>query len=228
MQKKYIPFAVFFVALLVFLAHFGTRYTTVAKPAFVFADTEKQIYLTFDDGPSTKVTGAILDTLKEENVKATFFVVGDRVYGRREILRRMADEGHSIGVHSKTHIASQIYASDEALLKDISACAAVIEDVTGHVPTLYRFPYGGEKRARQKALVEAQGYTVVSWNAECGDGIAKSATAESILKTAIKTAGNKSRVVLLMHDGAGHEATVEALPRIIAHFREAGYAFRAF
>ncbi len=228
MQKKYIPFAVFFVALLVFLAHFGTRYTTAAKPAVVFADTEKQIYLTFDDGPSTKVTGAILDTLNKENVKATFFVVGDRVYGRREILRRMAKEGHSIGVHSTTHIASQIYASDEALLKDIADCAAVIRDVTGVSPTLYRFPYGGEKRARQKSLVEAQGYTVISWNAECGDGVAKNATAESIVETAVRTAGNKTRVVLLMHDGAGHGATVEALPRIIAHFREAGYAFRAF
>ncbi len=228
MQKKYIPFAVFFVALLVFLAHFGTRYTTAAKPAFVFADTEKQIYLTFDDGPSTKVTSAVLDVLKEEKVPATFFLVGEHIATRRGIVRRMAEEGHSIGVHSMTHIASQIYASEEALLKDIADCAAAIKDVTGAAPSLYRFPYGGEQRARQKSLVEAQGYTVVSWNAECGDGIAKDATAESILKTAIKTAGNKSRVVLLMHDGAGHEATVEALPRIIAHFREAGYAFRAF
>lgn len=226
MQKKYIPLAVFFVALLVFLAHFGTRYTTAAKPAFVFAE-EKQIYLTFDDGPSTKVTSAVLDVLKEEDVPATFFLVGEHIPLRRDLVKRMAEEGHSIGVHSMTHVASKIYASDEALLKDIADCAACIEEATGIAPTLYRFPYGGEQRARQKALVEAQGYTVVSWNAECGDGIAKSATAESIFATAVKTAGNRRRVVLLMHDGAGHGETARALPRIIAHFREEGYAFCA-
>ncbi len=228
MQKKYIPFAVFFVALLMFLAHFGTRYTTAAKPVSVFAEEEKAIYLTFDDGPSTKVTTAVLDVLDREGVKATFFVVGDRICGRRDIMRRMAEAGHAIGVHSNTHVATEIYASDEALLKDIEACAEVIKEAAGVTPTLYRFPYGGERRKRQKALVEAQGYTVVGWNAECGDGVARDATAESIYRTAVSTAGSKRRVVLLMHDGAGHTATAEALPRIIAHFREAGYDFRTF
>lgn len=228
MQKKYIPLAVFFVALLVFLAHVGSRYTTAVRTAFVFAEEERSVYLTFDDGPSTKVTGSVLDTLEKEGVKATFFVVSDRVCGRQDLLKRMAEEGHSVGVHSATHVASEIYASDEALLKDIAACAKVVREVTGVSPTLYRFPYGGEKRTRQKALVEAQGYTVIGWNAECGDGVAKNATAESIYETAVKTAAGKKRVVLLMHDGAGHTATAEALPRIIAHFREAGYVFRAF
>ncbi len=227
MQKKFIPLAVFFAALLVFLAHFGTRYTTAARPAFAFAESEKEIFLTFDDGPSTKVTGAILDVLKEERTPATFFAVGEHIPGRREILQRAVAEGHSVGVHSMTHVYKEIYASDASLLKDVADCAAAIEEATGVKPTLYRFPYGGERRKRQRALIEAQGYTVVGWNAECGDGIAKDATAESIFETAVRTAGKKRRVVLLLHDGAGHEATAEALPRIIAHFREEGFAFRA-
>ena len=95
MQKKYLPLAVaVLVTLLVLFAHLGAR-LTMATPAFTFADTGREVYLTFDDGPSTVVTGRILDTLKEENVKATFFIVGDRVFGREETLKRIAREGHT-------------------------------------------------------------------------------------------------------------------------------------
>ena len=144
MQKRYIPLAVFFVVLLVFLAHFGAR-LSLAVPAHTYADapTEKKVYLTFDDGPSTKVTNCVLDVLAEQNVKATFFVVSDRAYGRNEVLRRIAAEGHTLGVHSKSHRYSEIYASDEAFMKDIDGCAKAIKAITGIVPHVYRFPGGG-------------------------------------------------------------------------------------
>ena len=225
MQKRYIPVAIFFVVLLIILAHFSGR--ALAVPAsFTYAE-EKSVYLTFDDGPSNSVTTPILDALKEENVKATFFIVSDRGHGREEILKRMATEGHSIGVHSATHRYSEIYASDEALLADIDRCAAFIKQTTGITPTCYRFPGGSRNKAR-RALVEQHGYRIVDWNAVCGDEEMKNAGADTLLATALKTSKGKSKVVLLMHDSASHKATTAALKNIIASFREQGYTFRTY
>ena len=225
MQKRYIPIAIFFVVLLIILAHFSGR--ALAVPAsFTYAE-EKCVYLTFDDGPSNSVTTPILDILKEEQVKATFFVVSDRAHGREDVLKRIADEGHSIGVHSATHNYSEIYSSDEALLKDINKCAAFIKATTGISPTLYRFP-GGSKNKARRALVQEHGYRIVDWNAVCGDEELKNASADVLVKTALDTAKSKREVVLLLHDSASHKATVAALKKIIASFREQGYSFRSY
>ena len=226
MQRKFIPVAVFFVALLLLLAHLGARITAV--PTFTFA-AEKSVYLTFDDGPSTVVTERILDTLKEKNIKATFFVVGDRIKGREDTLRRIAREGHTLGVHSQTHNYSQIYASDAALLADVEACAETVRRVTGITSRVYRFPGGGGKnKERQTTLLRKQGYRVVGWNAVCGDEEIANADADELYRTSVSTSAGKGRVVLLLHDSATHRATAEALPYIIEHFQEDGYTFCAF
>ena len=226
MQKKYVPFVLFFTLLLVFAAHLGAQLVRSA-PAFTFA-AEKRVYLTFDDGPSTVVTNRILDTLQRENVRATFFLVSDRAAGREETVRRIAAEGHSIGVHSATHDYAAIYASDEALLADADRCKAALQAITGRAPHLYRLPGGGgTDAARRTRLMEEHGYTVVGWNAVCGDA-ERGATADTLLKTSIETAAVRNSVVLLLHDGAFHDATARALPQIIAWFRGHGYAFCAF
>ena len=226
MQKRYLPIAVFFVVLLLILAHFSGR--ALAVPAsFTYAEG-KQVYLTFDDGPSDSVTTPILDTLKKEEVKATFFIVSDRARTRTPILKRMAKEGHTIGVHSATHIYSQIYASHEALLQDIDECAAFIKATTGITPTCYRFPGGCYKHEDRRNLVKNHGYTIVDWNAECGDGVKGGATAEELVQNARESAKGKTKVVLLMHDSAYCKATRAALPEIIAVFKEQGYTFCAF
>lgn len=227
MQRKYIPFAVLFVAILLLLAHLGGRMTAV--PVFSFADETKTVYLTFDDGPSTVVTGNILDTLEEENIKATFFIVGERAESRKEVLRRIAREGHTLGIHSSTHDYKSIYASDEAFLRDVDECAELVREVTGVTSRVYRFPGGGGKdNSRRTALLRAKGYRVVGWNAVCGDEEIRGADADTLYKTAVSTSKGKNSVVLLLHDSAPHRATAEALPRIIAYFREQGYEFRAF
>lgn len=229
MQKRLIPFAVGFIAvLLVLFAHFGARFTRTA-PAFSFpcASEAREIYLTFDDGPSTRVTGDILDTLRNERVKATFFVVGERIPGREETLRRIAAEGHTIGVHSQTHRYGEIYASNEAFLRDVEACRNAIEKTAQVEPRCYRFPGGGE-HAEKRKLLEERGYTIVSWNAVCGDEEIPGASAETLAKTALSTAKDKTCVILLLHDSATHRATAEALPAIISGFREKGYAFKTF
>lgn len=225
MRKKYISVVFLLALLLVLFAHFGARVT--AQPTFTYAE-EKKIYLTFDDGPSTVVTGRILDTLKQENVKATFFIVSDRAETRQSTLRRIAAEGHTLGVHSKTHDYKKIYASKESLKQDITACAAAIERITGVKPTCYRFPGGETKAHPWSAFVENMGYRVVSWNAVCGDEEIPNASAQTLFDTSVKTAQGIRSVILLLHDSAPHKATAEALPEIIAHFRKLGYTFCAF
>ena len=227
MQKKFIPAAVLFVILLVLIAHFGARLTTV--PTFTHADEEKRVYLTFDDGPSTVITNAVLDVLEEEGVKATFFVVGARVEGREETLQRIVDEGHTIGVHSNTHEYKKIYASEKAFLEDIDACAAIIKKITGITPRVYRFPGGGlNHEMKYTPLVEERGYQVVRWNAVCGDAEIPNAAKTTLIQRAAETSKGKCPVVLLLHDSAKNFSTAEALPEIIAHFRAEGYAFSSY
>ena len=91
--------------------------------------TEKRIWLTFDDGPTDSTTPKILDILENENVKATFFVVGRQIAGREKILLREAGEGHAIGIHTYTHEYNKIYASADALRKDIDLCSKAIRSV---------------------------------------------------------------------------------------------------
>ena len=226
MQKRYIPIALFFALLLMLLAHFTGRASAVPA-AFTYAES-KEVYLTFDDGPSDSVTTPILDTLKKEKVKATFFIVSDRGRGREKILKRMASEGHTLGVHSATHNYSQIYASNEALLKDIDECAAFIKKTTGVTPRVYRFPGGAFTHPERRALVEGHGYQVVDWNAVCGDEEIPNASTEILVSTALKTAKGKGKVVLLLHDSAPHKKTAQALPEIISSFKEQGYTFCTF
>ena len=225
MQRRFIPALMLFVALLLLLAGLGARMTSV--PAISFAAEAKEIYLTFDDGPSTSVTEKVLDILKEEDVRATFFIVGDRVQGREKTLRRIAAEGHTLGVHSQTHVYSEIYSSADALLRDAESCAETIRRVTGISPRVYRFPGGGKHPASAK-LLRKRGYTIVSWNAVCGDEEIRGADADTLYASAVKTAEGKDPVILLLHDSASHRPTAEALPRIIAHFRAEGYTFSAF
>ena len=225
MQKKSLTIAVFlFGLLLVLLAHLSGR--TMATPVFTFAE-EREVYLTFDDGPSTAVTEKILDTLKAEEIKATFFVVGERIPGREKTLRRIRDEGHTIGVHSDSHRYETIYASDAAFLEDVEACADRILKTADVTATVYRFP-GGGRHPSKDALLTERGYHIVDWNAVCGDEEIPGADAKTLTERAIATAKGKRRVVLLLHDSAPHGATAEALPAIIEYFRGENYVFKAF
>lgn len=227
MYKKLLPATLLFAFMLTLFAFLGVRTETTST--FSLAEERKEIYLTFDDGPSTVVTNRILDTLKEENVKATFFIVSDRAQTRKETLRRIVAEGHTVGVHSASHEYSKIYASDEALLSDVDECAAFIKETTGITPTVYRFPGGGSSaRERQTALLREKGYRVVGWNAVNGDEEIYGANADTLVQEALKTSAGKNSVVLLMHDSAHHKETANALPRIIAYYREQGYVFCAF
>ena len=189
--------------------------------------TEKRIWLTFDDGPTDSTTPKILDILENENVKATFFVVGRQIAGREKILLREAGEGHAIGIHTYTHEYNKIYASADALRKDIDLCSKAIRSVLPDFNSdLYRFP-GGSYNVKHEliAAVENAGYRHFDWNASAEDAVSPNTPASVLYQNVLDSAGSKSEVILLMHDGVGYKETIKCLPSVIKHFREKGFAF---
>lgn len=190
---------------------------------------KKVIYLTFDDGPSDN-TIKILEILKENNIKATFFVVGEQITPEREeLIKSMIADGHQIGVHTYTHERNQIYASKEACLFDFKKTYERLVDVTGVAPTVYRFPYGSANCYISSYCnsvireMDALGLAYIDWNVSGEDAIGHPTT-DSILKN-VKGYKKYNEPVVLLHDGASNDLTVQTLPAIIKSMKAAGYEF---
>lgn len=226
MKRNLTCITAFFLACALALAY--CTGLVAQKSVHVPAETQKTIYLTFDDGPSNAVTPLILDILKEENIKATFFLVGQEAISRKNLVRRIAEEGHSIGIHSYTHNYREIYASPQALLDDIRKCSDCITQITGITTYLYRFP-GGSFGLREELIstVKNAGLRAVDWNAACRDVEIPNADANILYQESVQTSMGRSTVILLCHDSTHRKETAKALPSIIRHFREAGYTFSA-
>lgn len=192
-------------------------------------ESQKVIYLTFDDGPSDKVTPKILDVLKEENVPATFFIVGKHAETRKNILKRAHNEGHTLAIHSYTHDYKEIYKSAEALIKDIEKCNDMICSITGEYSYLYRFPGGSYNIAADKIrAVKELGYECVDWNASFRDSELHDPTAGKLYTAAISTVSNPNKIIMLAHDTTDKIETVWALKEVIRHFKNQGYKFKKF
>ena len=190
----------------------------------------KTAYLTFDDGPSGN-TDIILQTLQEENVKATFFVVGTDNADNLARLRRIVQEGHTIGMHSYSHSYKKIYASVEAFLKDMYQVFNLIKDTTGVTPTCFRFP-GGSINSYNKAVYKdikaemiRRGFVPYDWNVSSGDASTTKYTPEQLTGYVLNGIGSKSRIIVLMHDSSSKENTAQAVRQIIIGIREKGFIF---
>ncbi|MBU3804188.1 MAG: polysaccharide deacetylase [Candidatus Cellulosilyticum pullistercoris] len=202
--------------------------------AATMANTEtKYAYLTFDDGPSDNTT-KILDFLKANNIKATFFVIGKD--NMDDIYKRIVDEGHTLAIHSNTHDYKGIYQSVDTFMEDINTLANHLEKVTGVRPTIMRFPggsnntvsqrYGGEGLMDQiiETINEA-GYTYFDWNVDSMDASASHQDKNVIINSVLNGAANKKEAIILMHDAAAKTTTVEALPQIVEGLRKKGFVF---
>lgn len=215
----------FIAAALIALAAFAALHSVPARACSPPAQP-LEIYLTFDDGPTDSTTPKILDVLKKENVRATFFVVGRQIKGREKILKRTAEEGHSIGIHTYSHRYDEIYADKAALLKDIEKCRGAIKKVLpDYNKNLYRFPGGSFLCPSLREAVTRAGYRYYDWNASAGDAEGRY-TAKQLFENAIRTSEGKKPVILLMHDGVGYKNTVRALQEIIRRFKNEGYVFK--
>jgi len=225
MKNKVISFLCFLVTGFIFytLSTYEPNYVAKADDS----SSVKTIYLTFDDGPSYKITNQILDVLKEKDVKATFFLIGNKVKDRGEIVKRIYNEGHSIGLHSYTHKMKLIYKSEEAFIEEMKKTEDAVYEVIGIRPKIIRFPGGSIGHLDEdfhKRLHEL-GYKVFDWNARISDGYVPSKAPDVLYKEAIKTSKKWNTVFLLMHCSETDKNTVKALPRIIDYFKDKGYVF---
>lgn len=192
-------------------------------------DYQKQIYLTFDDGPSRN-TDEILDILKEYDVKATFFVVGKTDEQSVKAYQRIVAEGHTLAMHSYSHKYDEVYASEESFAEDLTKLQDYLYQVTGIWPRFYRFPGGSSNTVSQVdmqeliAYLNENGITYFDWNIASGDAVSDPLSAETIAENCVTKLDSTNECMILMHDAAGKETTVEALPEIIQTIQDRGDA----
>jgi peptidoglycan/xylan/chitin deacetylase (PgdA/CDA1 family) len=192
--------------------------------------SEKVVYLTFDDGPST-YTQEVLDILDRYNAKATFFVTGlnpDYFY----LIKDANDRGHTIGMHTFSHNYREVYNSIEAYYTDLQKIAMICEQQIGYIPHYIRFP-GGSSNTISKRYGEGimsylasdvltRGYQFYDWNVDSGDGNGTMIASDIVSYATASTATN---IILLCHDANGKQTTIDALPTIIEHYQALGYRF---
>ncbi|HSN67113.1 MAG TPA: polysaccharide deacetylase family protein [Fusibacter sp.] len=196
--------------------------------------TDKVVYLTFDDGPSSQSTAKIIEILKLYDVKATFFVQGRNVAKNAEALKMIHEAGHAIGNHSYSHNYTLIYSDEDSFWEDFEKCQEAIFSVVGIYPELYRFPGGstaavdlnGEPFVKgiQTTLLD-KGMQHCDWNIDSGDAASGYASAGTIKSNAYSQIGKKKNAIVLMHDTDAKASTIEALPEVIEHYLAMGYRF---
>lgn len=193
------------------------------------AREQKTVYLTFDDGPS-KSTPQILKILDDHQVKATFFVIGKTDGTSKKYLKEIADQGHTIGLHSYSHSYGKIYQSVGAFLSDYEKLYKLVKETTGVECTLFRFPGGSINgysfgiNGDLAAEMMRRGFTYFDWDVSCAD-TAADATAEGIEKEIVSQVKRQKSSVVLLHDVSDGKAVLEALPEIIETLRKDGYTF---
>lgn len=195
----------------------------------------KRVFLTFDDGPSQAVTPYILDLLKQENIKASFFVLGVKAEANPDILKREYNEGHFIGNHGYSHKYKEIYATSQAVLDEYNKANQIIKDALGNQnynSLVFRFPGGSsggpyhDVKKEAKELLKQNGIASLDWNALTNDA-AGASTKDEIMQNFYDTVEGKTSVVLLMHDASDKILTYECLPDIIKYFKDNGYTFES-
>ncbi|MDY5097309.1 polysaccharide deacetylase family protein [Clostridium sp.] len=195
---------------------------------------EKVVYLTFDDGPSVNNTSRILDILKEQGVKATFFVVGTRVESHPDIVRRMYTDNMSIAPHCNNHDYKMVYASKDSFFNDYYSCMTSIERVTKEkVKNFVRMPGGSTNTICKsdimkdiKGELKEKNIYYIDWNVSSGDASSYRVPKDKIEENIMAYSKGWDTIVVLMHDAEAKTTTVDALPDIIKYFKDNGYSFR--
>ena len=196
-------------------------------------DGEKIVYLTFDDGPSA-VTADILDVLKEKEAPATFFVIGATTERGKSLYHRIVDEGHALGIHSYSHRYQEIYQSADAYLQDLDRLADHLDRSVGARPTTFRCPGGSLNNLADPVVLEEikekmseRGCVWFDWNALAKDDKASAAPAQEMFDNVVASAGDKEKILILLHDDALRTTAAECVGMLIDHYRELGYRFEA-
>ena len=187
-------------------------------------DGYRKVYLTFDDGPSAN-TEAILDILKQYDVKATFFVIMREGREFEDLYRRIVDEGHTLGMHSCTHVYSTLYKDEQSFKEDTERLRNFLYMVTGVESDYYRFPGGSSNKVSPvdmriyAKILEDEGIEYYDWNMSSQDATSPILPKESIVRNVTSNIKYFSEPMILFHDTGSKVTTVEALPEIIEYIQ---------
>lgn len=197
---------------------------------------EKIAFLTFDDGPNVSVTPKVLDILKEENIKASFFVIGKCVDANPEITKRAYDEGHYIANHGYSHNNNLLYKSSDNFLNELKKTDLAIGNAIG-VPNycshIFRFPNGfmsplnKAKKKEAVKLLQNIDFNYIDWNCLNNDSVKKYSSSQ-LLNNLIKSSKNKDVLVILMHDTKDVSNSSLVLKDSIKYLKDKGYVFKNF
>lgn len=211
----YLPLISFCIACLCVVVYLWT--VTPEKIIIIHGDTSKKIiYLTFDDGPDPASTPKILEILRKNNIKSTFFLIGEKVNRYPQIAQQIATDGHDMGNHSYYH--SEFKNLDRRkILQEIRMTQSAINSVTGITPTLLRPPFG---RVHNDVLLSAreEKLNVVLWSVDPKD-FRENITSEKIYKSIIQNMKNGS--IILLHESSNE--TLKILPDIISYIKNSGF-----
>jgi poly-beta-1,6 N-acetyl-D-glucosamine synthase len=196
-----------------------------------YGEVNNQVVLTFDDGPDPEFTPRILDILKKERIKAAFFVIGINGEANLPLLKRIVREGHDIGNHTFTHPNMAMVTNTRAK-SELEATRLLIEAVTGRSTILYRVPYNADSEPTTPEELKPLAFGKDFHYYTVGESIdpldwQKNTSPDTIFQRIVaKYEANPGKGIILLHDGGGdREATVEALPKIIAYFKQKGVQF---
>ena len=202
----------------------------------IYSSKEKVAFLTFDDGPTKIATPKVLDILKANDVKASFFVIGYRVKEFPNIVKRAYEEGNFIANHGYSHKNSKLYKNKDSFINEILDTDKAISDaieVSNYHSHVFRFPngskggYSSNIKSNCKTYLNDIGYCYVDWNALNNDSIKKYSSSQ-LLDNLKKTCKNKNSLIVLMHDTCDVSKSYTALDASIKYLKEEGYSFKTF
>ena len=196
------------------------------------ATSKKVAYLTFDDGPS-QYTNEVLETLKSNQVHATFFIVGTNIANHEDVIKKAYAQGNAVGIHCWSHNYSVCYASQSAFFSDFNHIKDKLTELLGVTPNICRFPGGtGNKVSDQYGAhfmrqilpkVTGMGIKPYDWNVSAGDAGSVPASTSKVVNAVISQAKRFNHPIILCHETK--ENTVKAIPTIITELKALGYSF---
>ncbi|OAD45571.1 polysaccharide deacetylase [Polaribacter atrinae] len=203
-----------------------------SKYTWRFNSDKKEIFLTFDDGPTPDITQFVLTELKKYNAKATFFCIGKNIQNHPKIFQNIITDGHSIGNHTQNHLkgwktdqttyVNNALACEDVIYKEFKKAAN--SNLNTQNLKLFRPPYGKVKKSQAKKLIE-KGYKIIMWSVLSADfdtTISNEKCLENVLKN------TESGSIIVFHDSVkAAERMKYALPKVLKHFSDKGFVFKS-